>query len=319
MGHELLVKVRRGEMVESEHLGSVLARDANGTAVLRLGEPDAPCYPRSSLKPLQALAMLRSGLDLDGKLLALSCASHSGEPFHLAGAREILATVGLDESALRCTPGLPIGEQALAHHLAAGLGRSSLAMNCSGKHAAMLLTCVRNGWPLQSYLDPNHPLQRVIRDTVEELAGERVSAVTVDGCGAPLFAISLSGLGRAFGLLASAPEGSPEQRVAAAMSGYPEWVAGTGRDATELMLRLPKILGTPGAVAKDGAEGVYALGLPDGSSVALKIADGAARARPVAMVAALRALGVPTEDLADLGEPPVLGHGEPVGALHAAF
>lgn len=317
--HELLARVYRGDFVESLHHGSVVALAADGSPALRRGEPEMPCYPRSSNKPLQALAMVRNGLGLDDELLALACASHSGEPFHISGVRSILGAAGLAEDALQCTPGLPIGEQALADHLAAGRGSAPLYMNCSGKHAAMLLTCVRNRWPTESYREPEHPLQRSIRATIEELADETVAAVGVDGCGAALFAITLTGLARAFGRLAAAPEGTAEARVAAAMAGNPEWVAGTGRDATELMLRLPKITGSPGVIAKDGAEGVYALGLPDSSAVALKIADGSSRARPVAMVAALRDLGIDTAALTDLGEPPVYGHGEPVGAVRAAW
>jgi L-asparaginase II len=146
-----------------------------------------------------------------------------------------------------------------------------------------------------------------------DLAGEPVGAVGVDGCGAPLFAISLSGLARAFGRLAAAPAGSPERRVADAMSQYPEWVGGTGRDVTALMR------GLPGAVAKDGAEGVYALGLPDGSAVAVKIADGSKRARPVVLVAALRQLGVDVSRIAALADVPVLGHGQRVGGVRPAL
>jgi L-asparaginase II len=194
-----------------------------------------------------------------------------------------------------------------------------LYMNCSGKHAAMLATCVRNGWPVSDYLDPDHPLQQAIRDTVVGLADEPVGAVAVDGCGAPLFGISLTGLARAFRSVAAvdptASAGSndrPERRVAKAMSAHPQWVGGTDRDVTRLMLALP------GAVAKDGAEGVFAIGLPDGRAVAVKIADGSARARTVVLVAALRRLGVDAPGLGQLAEAPVLGHGRPVGAVRAA-
>ncbi|KAA2253369.1 asparaginase [Solihabitans fulvus] len=307
--HQVVAEVWRGEFLESVHHGSVIALDANGAPVLAVGQPERIAYPRSSNKPIQALAMLRNGLDLDGELLALASASHSGEDFHIAGVRRILESAGLTVDDLQCTPDLPIGERALAAHLAAGLGKAPVYMNCSGKHAAMLATCVRNGWPTANYLDPTHPLQVAMVETLEDLAGEPVGAVGVDGCGAPLFGISLTGLARAFGRLASAPAGSHERRIADAMSNHPEWVGGTDRDVTSLMR------GLPGAVAKDGAEGVYALGLPDGSAVALKIADGSSRARPVVMVAALRMLGVNVAPLADLATVPVLGHGEPVGAV----
>lgn len=311
----VLAEVWRGDFLESVHHGSVVVHGADGDAVLTAGPVDVPMYPRSSNKPLQSVGMLRAGLALDGELLALACASHSGESFHLDGVRRILAGAGLTEDALRCTAALPIGAAAQPAHLAAGLGPSRITMNCSGKHAAMLATCVAAGWSVDDYLDPGHPLQRALREALEDLAGERSTSVGVDGCGAPLFALTLTGLARAFARIATAPAGSPEHRVAAAMNAHPEYVGGTGRDVTDLMRALP------GAVAKDGAEGVYALGLPGGGAVALKIADGGQRPRPVVMTAALRHLGVDVDAeplLAALTEAPVLGHGRPVGAVRAA-
>ncbi|PRY30986.1 asparaginase [Umezawaea tangerina] len=313
MVHEVVAEVWRGEFLESVHHGTVVALGADGRAVLSVGRPELVAFPRSSNKPVQGLAMVRHGLDLDGELLALACASHSGEDFHVEGVRRILAKAGLGFDALQCTPDLPIGEAALAAHLKAGRGRAPEYMNCSGKHAAMLLTCVRNGWSTDDYLAFEHPLQVAIRATLEELAGERVGAVGVDGCGAPLFGISLNGLARAFGRMAGARAGTEEHRVAAAMNAHPEHVGGTGRDVTALMRALP------GAMAKDGAEGVYAIGLPDGSAVALKIADGSSRARAVVMVAALRALGVDVGSLTTLATVPVLGHGREVGAVRPAL
>ena len=306
---QVVAEVWRGGVIESVHHGSVIGLD-DGPG-FRIGRPDDLTYPRSSAKPLQALAMLRGGLDLDGELLALACASHSGEEFHVEGVRQILAAAGLTVDDLQCTPDRPIGEKAYEAHIAAGLTPAPLYMNCSGKHAAMLATCVHNGWPTGNYLFPAHPLQRLIHDTVAELAHEPVQVTTVDGCGAPLFAITLTGLARAFRTIATSDDPFM-QRVAAAMNTYPEWVGGTGRDVTTLMRVLP------GAVAKDGAEGVYALALPDGRAVALKIADGSSRARAVVMVAALDRLGVSVAGLSDLASVPVLGHGKPVGAIRAA-
>ena len=311
--HELVAEVWRGDFLESVHHGSVVAVDGDGHTVFGVGQPAALCFPRSSNKPFQALAMVRSGLTLDGELLALACASHSGEPFHIDGVRRILADAGLTEDALQCTADLPLGEQAKTDHLAAGGHAAPIHMNCSGKHAAMLATCVANGWPTENYLDADHPLQLAARAALEDLAGETVGAIGVDGCGAPLFAITLTGLARAFGRLAAAPAGTPEHRVARAMSRHPEWVGGTGRDVTDLMR------GLPGAVAKDGAEGVYGIGLPDGSAVAIKIADGSNRARPVVLVEALRRLGVDVTTVEGLADVPVLGHGLRVGAVRPAF
>ncbi|MCX4781647.1 asparaginase [Streptomyces sp. NBC_01264] len=313
--HVVVAEVWRGDFLESVHHGTLLAVGPDDETVLSVGEVDRPLYPRSANKPLQALGMLRSGLDLDGDLLALACASHSGEAFHLDGVRRILARAGLDADALQCVAGLPIGEAALRSHLAGGGGPTRLTMNCSGKHAAMLATCVANGWDTTAYLDPCHPLQQALRATIEDLTGEKVSATGIDGCGAPLFAFGYRGLARAFAKLATGAPGSLERRVAQAMTEHPEFVGGTGRDVTRLMRALP------GSVAKDGAEGVLVMALPDGSCIALKIADGSVRARPVVMIAALRHLGIAAETnhtLAELATPPVLKHGQPVGAIHPA-
>jgi L-asparaginase II len=313
--HAVVAEVWRGDFLESVHHGTVLAAGPDGQSVLSIGEVDRPMYPRSASKPLQALGMLRAGGDLDGELLALACASHSGEAFHLDGVRRILKDAGLDTEALQCTAALPIGEAALRTYLADGGVPTPLTMNCSGKHAAMLATCVANSWDTATYLHPQHPLQRALRETIEDLAGEKVAATGVDGCGAPLFAIGYRGLARAFAKLATSPPGSLEQQVAQAMNTHAQYVGGTGRDVTRLMGALP------GSVAKDGAEGVYAMALPDGSSIALKIADGSTRARPVVMIAALRRLGIDTDTdktLTELATAPVLGHGKPVGAVRAA-
>ncbi|MGH3746103.1 MAG: asparaginase, partial [Micromonosporaceae bacterium] len=284
--HELVVEAWRSGFLESVHHGSLVALDASGDVAVQLGEASEPMFPRSSNKPMQALAMLRHGLDLDHELLALACASHSGEGFHIAGVRRILERAGLGPEQLQCPEDLPIGEAALRAHLAAGGDKTRVHMNCSGKHSAMLLTCVINGWPVDTYRDPGHPLQQAIQCAIEELTGEAVAATGVDGCGAPLYAVSLLGLARAFGKLGAAPEGTLQRRIADAMRAHPEWVGGSGPERIDstLMKRLP------GVIAKDGAEGVSAVGLPDGGAVAVKIADGAARARPVTVVAALRRL-----------------------------
>jgi L-asparaginase II len=307
----VLAHVVRSGFVESVHHGSVVAVDGAGEVLLALGDVSGPTFPRSSNKPLQALAMVRAGLDLDSELLALAAASHSGEPFHLEGVRRILAGAGLSEEDLQNTPDLPYDEVERRAWLAEDRKPSALAQNCSGKHAAMLATCVANGWDLATYRDPTHPLQQLMGQTLAELAGEPVAATGVDGCGAPVMAISLTGLARAFGRLASAAGGTEEARVAAAITTHPEWLGGTRRDVTTL------IRGLPGAVAKDGAESVYALGLPDGRGVALKIADGSQRARPVVMAAALARLGIEADVLAELADAPVLGHGDRVGAVVA--
>lgn len=310
-----VAEVVRSGFVESRHRGSVVTMDADGDVLRAVGAVHAAVLPRSCLKPLQALAMLRCGLDLDQEPLALACASHSGEPFHLDGVRRILSDAGLDESALRTPPDLPLDDVAAESLLRSGGARSPLAMNCSGKHAAMLAACVVNGWDTSSYLDADHPVQRAARETVEDLTGAPVSHTGIDGCGAPLFGTTLVGLVRAFGRLAVATEG-PEHRVARALRSYPEWASGTRRDECDL------IQAVPGLIAKAGAEGCYVAALGDGRAVALKVEDGAARARPVVMAAALRRLGLPGEgDDAALFEAAgrrwVFGGGQVVGEVRA--
>lgn len=291
------------------HRGSAVVLGPDGTADLDVGDTTSPMFPRSSNKPLQALGMLRSGLDLEGELLALVASSHSGEAFHRDGVSRILAGAGLDEGALQNTPALPYDDVEKRTWLASGRSDASLVQNCSGKHAGMLAACVAAGWDTATYLDPRHPLQQTIRATLEELAGEPVAAVGVDGCGAPVMAISLTGLARAFARLATAPSGTPGHRVAQAMRAHPEFVGGTRRTVTALMR------GLPGLIAKDGAEAVYAAALPDGTSVAVKVADGNDRAAPVLLAQALREVGVDAAVLDEVGRPPVLGHGDPVGAI----
>jgi L-asparaginase II len=309
---EPVAHVVRGDVVESVHRGHLVALDAAGATVLHCGDPDLTFLPRSSLKPVQAVAMLRAGLDLDGELLALACASHSGEPFHLDGVRRILAGAGLTEADLQNTPGLPLDEAAALAHRCAGNPPCSLPQNCSGKHAAMLATCVAAGWDTATYREPTHPLQRAIRAEVAALTGDGDPAhVTVDGCGAPLFSCTPAGLARAFARLATAAPASPEGRVAAAVRAHPRWSGGHGRTATRL------VEGVPGLVAKDGAEGVFAAALPDGRALALTIVDGSARPVPVVVAAALRALGATDPVLDEVGRVAVLGHGAPVGAVYA--
>jgi L-asparaginase II len=309
VSHALLARVVRSGFVESVHYGTAVAVGPDGDVVAAVGSPSSPVFPRSSNKPLQAVAMLRAGLDVDGQLLALACASHSGERYHLDGVARLLARAGLDETALLNTPAFPLDDDERVAWRAAGRPPSSLAQNCSGKHAAMVLTCVENDWPVEDYLEAGHPLQGVIADTIADLAGEPVAAVGVDGCGAPVHAVSPLGLAVAFARIAAADTRTPEGRVAAAVRTYPEWLGGTGRDVTRL------VRGVPGLIAKDGAEGVYAAALPDGRAAALKIADGGDRPRTAVLAALLHQLGVAAEVLDELADVPVLGHGEPVGRL----
>jgi L-asparaginase II len=317
-GQPVVAEIVRSGFVEGHHYGSVVALAADGTVDWSVGDVASPMLPRSSNKPIQALAMVELGLDLPDDLLALACASHSGEPFHVEGVRRTLASAGLDESALQTPPDLPLDDAAREAVLRAGGARSSILMNCSGKHAAMLATCVLRGWDTSTYLRADHPLQVAVLDTFVRLTGEPVTTVAVDGCGAPLLSTSLTGLARAFSSLASASDG-PQRRVADAVRRHPEFVSGTTRD--ELALHRA----VPGLIGKAGAESVYAVALPDGRAWALKTDDGAPRVRPVLMAEALRRSGVLDEAGVDAdavratGRLELLGGGVPVGEVRAVF
>ncbi|TMQ94161.1 asparaginase [Actinomadura soli] len=315
----VLVEVERSGFVESRHRGAAVGFAADGTVAVRAGNPDVPIFPRSANKPMQAVAMLRAGLDLDGELLALAAGSHSGEDFHVEGTEKILAGAGLGADDLRCPAAWPLDPETQQDVARSGGGASRLRMNCSGKHAAMLATCVAVGWPTASYLDAGHPLQVAVRETVEELAGEPVTAVGVDGCGAPLFAVSTSGVARAFRALVLAGPGTPEGRVVEAMRTHPQWTSGTRREERRLMDAVP------GLLVKCGAEGVDVFALPGGRAGAVKIDDGAMRARTPVTVALLRALGghegVPQPEAAALDELSVVevrGGDGVVGAIRPA-
>ncbi|WP_438319792.1 asparaginase (plasmid) [Streptomyces sp. HUAS TT3] len=307
--HAPVAHVMRGGVIEGVHYGSVVVLDSGGGVRLGIGDIEAACYPRSALKPVQAVAMVRAGLPLDGVLLSLAMGSHSGEEHHLAGTRLILDLAGLAEDDLRNVPDLPYAPAVRDAWVREGRGPSRLAQNCSGKHAAMLYLCKLSGWPLETYLDADHPLQRMIAEAVEELTGQHVANVTVDGCGSPLFAVSLHGLARAAARIATAGPDTAEHRVADALRVHPEMASGTGRDTAELMRAVP------GLLAKDGFEGVQVAALPDGRAIAVKIADGADRARTAVTAAALACAGVDPRLLAGFAGEPVTGGGRPVGSI----
>lgn len=307
-GAQVLARVERGGVVEAVHAGHAIALAADGTALVSVGNPDVAFLPRSSLKPLQAVAMLRAGLVIDGAALALACASHAGEPGHVDGVRAILTAAGLTADDLQTPPAIPDHPDAAFAWRSAGNGPEPIAHMCSGKHAAMIATCVLKGWDPASYRDPAHPLQQEIRATIAELTGDDPLPAVVDGCGAPAFSSTVTGIARAYARIATAPEGGAEHRVATAMREQPWFVGGTGTLVTRLMLAVP------GLLAKNGAEGGFTAAMSDGRALAVKVLDGSPRAIPVLVAALLRAVGVdsPSPD-------PVLGGGEPVGAVVPAF
>ncbi|QOV41307.1 asparaginase [Streptomyces ferrugineus] len=307
--HAPVAHLVRGGMIEGIHYGSVVVLGDDGDVRFQLGDIEASFYPRSALKPVQAVAMARVGLPLDGDLLSLAAASHSGEERHLAGTRRILELAGLTEDHLRNVPDMPFDPVVRDAWVREGRMPSRLAQNCSGKHAAMLYACRLNGWSLEDYLEPGHPLQQAIAEIVEDLTGQRIARVTVDGCGAPLFSVSLHGLARAAARITTAAPGTPEARVADAMREHAEMASGSGRDVAALMRAVP------GLLVKDGFEGVQVAALPDGRAVAVKIADGANRARVPVAAAALAWAGVDPGLLAEFQGEALLGGGREVGCV----
>ncbi len=297
----------RSGLEESMHHGAGLAIGSDRAVLATVGDRDLIVYPRSCLKPLQAHAMVGLGLELSDEQLAVACASHDGSAVHLDAVCSLLTRYGLDESDLGNTPARPSDAAARAAARAAGIAPSSLQQNCSGKHAAMLATCRVNGWSINDYLDPAHPLQIGINAGIESL-GAVVHHVGTDGCGAPTHAMTLRDLAVAFAGVAA--PGSP---IARAMTRHPVMVGGPTRDVTLWMQAVPTL------VAKEGAAGVMAAGLADGRAIAFKVADGSNPARQAVVAEALRAAGVDVDEMAAVTVEqvavPVLGHGRPVGRI----
>lgn len=303
----VIASYTRSGFTESQHLGHAVVVDPAGTVIRSWGDPGHVVFPRSAAKPAQAVAMVRYGLDLPDHLLALAVASHGGERIHLAGVHEILALAEVSESALQTPVDYPLDPRERDVWVSDGRPPSRTAMTCSGKHAAMLLTCRVNGWPMGTYRDPGHPLQQAIRRQVEALAGEAVQHVGVDGCGAPVMAVSVTGLARTLSRTMTEEDHSPARRIGQAMVAFPEFVGGAYADVTALMRAVP------GLVAKQGFEGVGVAALPDGTAVAVKVEDGSERARQVSVAAILAGLGVGRTALEPFLTIPVLGGGAVVG------
>ena len=296
----VLAEYIRDGVVESEHRGFLAALNSDGSIFKSLGDVETKIFPRSTIKCAQASAMVRSGLDLEPRLLALAQSSHSGGQMHMDGAREILASVGLNESALQCALDRPLGD---AERRAWGeKPPTQIAMNCSGKHAAMLATSVKNGWPIENYLEASHPLQLAIRSELEELAGEKISLISTDGCGAPLFLLSLIGLARAVREITISTD-PVHQRVMSAARAFPEMVGGIGRHNTEMMQQVP------GLFMKDGAEAVNVCSLIDGRTFVFKVSDGSLRAFRTIVHACLKEFGIDTAFTPEkvMGGPRVIG------------
>jgi L-asparaginase II len=308
-----LAEVVRSGFVESVHLGALVGLNAAGEIALSIGDTDAVILPRSSLKPLQSLACHTAGAGLTGPHLAIAAGSHTGQDFHVAAVTEILSNAGLSPEALQCPEDWPRDEGTRLRSIQSGHAPSRIRMNCSGKHAAMLAACVASNWPIESYLDGDHPLAAHVRTTIEELADEPVGHTAVDGCGAPLYGLTLTGLARAIRALAAAAPGTPGGAVADAIRTHPEYVGGTGHVNTELMRAIP------GTIAKGGAEGVLVAATMDGHTVAVKLIGGSNIPTTPVVIAALAALGVDTRAAKNLRTVAVLGGGRQVGEIRACI
>ena len=320
------VLVRRGDRIESAHRVAYAVADAGGAVLHHAGDVRRPVFPRSSVKPLQALPLVESGaaerFGLSEQELALACASHGGEPMHTEIVAAWLARIGLDPSALECGPHAPSHEASARQLIEQGRPPSPLHNNCSGKHAGMLTLALHLGAPTAGYVAPDHPVQQRISALLAAMSGASLTPPAVDGCGVPAYALPLAGLATAMARLAEPgpSAGAPGRaeacaRVRAAMARHPLLVAGSGRACSVIMAA------APGVLVKTGAEGVYVAALPErGLGLALKVADGAGRAAVVALMALLARLGAldrsASAALGDLAAPVLRNHaGRAVGRI----
>jgi L-asparaginase II len=304
----MLVEVTRGNLVESVHHVAVCAANAQGDVVLRTGEVESPVFLRSSAKPFIAAAVVEAGVreafDLDMREIAVICASHVGEPFHIEAVRSILQKIGLDESALQCGVHLPYRESEAHALLRRGEQPTAIYNNCSGKHAGILALCKVLGADVTTYMEENNPAQQRILAFCARLSDDDPACwpIGTDGCGIPVYATSLRKASMAFARFADLSHVAPRDAMALlvvrdAMVSHPVYVSGTNEFDTRLMIA------AGGAIAcKSGAEGVHGLALiPRGLGLVSKILDGTPRARGPVTMAGLRALGGPAADATDLG------------------
>lgn len=306
----MLARVVRNGLIEAEHDGAVCAVGLDGRVVASAGDLDRPFFLRSAAKPFQATVSQESGANLSLQHMALACASHGGQAVHVAIVRAMLAEVGLDESALRCPPAWPFGAGAQDQLVAAG-HREPRAVwhNCSGKHAAMLRACVATGWPIETYLDADHPLQQRIAVTMHDVLGANHGPVGVDGCGVPAFRGTVRSMANAFARLAGDSRFSFAWN---AMHRQPALTSDQSQPAAQIATWVD-------AAAKHGAEACLGAAVRGRIGVAVKVWDGSPRAVGVGMIAVLDQLGLVSpaarEGLRGISHPPVLGGGKPQGAI----
>ncbi|MEC5184865.1 L-asparaginase II [Cryobacterium sp. MP_3.1] len=317
-----LAVVERSGFIESRHAGAAVVLGTDGAVLRALGDVNAPVFPRSSMKPFQAIAVMASGVVLRGEDAAIATSSHSGTQKHTDLVRGLLARAGLSEADLGCTPTWPGDSGTRDSLVRQGAGPAPIYSDCSGKHAAMLVACVQNHWPVTGYLDVEHPLQKRILDVVERFTGERPAATGVDGCGAPVHALSLTALARGIARIATSKSSSPfaiyrEAGFLAEAVRENGWViAGPGLPDSIAIERL-------GLFVKGGAEGIMVASAENGTTVALKILDGNLRAATVVALSLLADAGaVPRADIdAIIPELKVAVHGggQPIGQIRASY
>jgi L-asparaginase II len=313
MGNPILAQLVRGDLVESIYTGRLVMLDAAGKIEYSQGDISELTYPRSAVKCVQAAVSLEFGASLENETAAIAAASHSGSEAHLEYVRKILADVQLTETALQTPLDYPLGAPEQRSWIAAGKPKSAIAMNCSGKHAAWINACVHAGIDHQIYLDPKNKLQQRIIELFSELAREQVKVSSVDGCGGPLHAVSLTGMARMIQAAVTAPAGSELNKIITAVTAYPVAASGVGRDIAKFMTAIP------GSFLKDGAEGVEVLALADGRTAAFKFDSGNFLIRHIVSARIFQIWGVNNELSDELLTKPVLGGGKPVGLYQAAF
>ncbi|MGO2113009.1 MAG: asparaginase [Pseudoclavibacter sp.] len=313
-----LAVVERSGFIESRHIGSAAVVSAEGALLAAIGDVEAPIFPRSTLKPFQALAALSAGADLQDDRLAIAQASHVGTPAHVALVREILQRAALTDHALMCPPAWPLDRASRDALVRAGESSAPVFMECSGKHAAFAAACAAQGWPLDGVLDPEHPMQALVRDTIERLTSARPASVGVDGCGAPVFALPLLALARGVSRMRTSNASSPFplfRNAAAVMTAALThgWaIDGSSRPNAIVIDEL-------GTFAKSGAEGVLTMAAPNGTTVAVKVLDGSSRATMLVALQLLIAVDALELEAVQRIMPrlglEVFGNGSPVGAI----
>jgi len=311
-----LVEITRGDTVESTHRGAVVAIDSSGATVLSYGDIDTLVFPRSAIKPIQAIPLVESGaaasFELTDEEIALACASHSGEPQHIKVLNQWMGRLGFDASLLECGADLPLGKKAAEQYLRDGGESNSQMHNCSGKHSGMLTLSSHLNVAQEGYSDYHHPSQQQWMAVLSQLSKVDISSMPWDrdGCGLPAISLPLKSLASAFSAFCSAhtksdPRHLAMRKIMQVMNAHPELVAGSDRCCSAVMKVKPNLM------VKVGAEGVFiAVDADAGVSVALKADDGSNRAAEVMLGAALRELGVVShaqyEQLQDWFAPPII-------------